>query len=86
MKLAAALSAMLAIAPGFAIAQNMPAADENAPPSVGISPDGRSAVVVPQERTTSGEPTDMKGTQSMAPSSGNTPSGEPDSGMGRGNK
>ncbi|MEJ0093881.1 MAG: hypothetical protein WDN46_10685 [Methylocella sp.] len=79
MRFALALSTtLLAIAPGFAIAQNMTPADEGAAPGVGV--------VAPQEPTTSGEPTDMKGTQSMAPSSGNAPSGEPDSGMGRGQK
>lgn len=48
---------------------------------------GRSAAdTMPGASTTSGRPSDNTGTQSMAPSSGNSPSGEPDPGMGRGNK
>ncbi|VFU10678.1 exported hypothetical protein [Methylocella tundrae] len=88
MKLGTLFAAMVAITPGVALAQSMSPPDQgsrSAPATVG--PEGRSAADSPEGPVgTSGHPSDMTGTPSMAPSSGNTPSGEPDSGMGRGDK
>jgi hypothetical protein len=90
MKLAFALSAaIVASSPGVLLAQTVTPADPRmAPPSVTVAPsEGRSAIDSPEGPVgTSGRPSDMTGTPSMAPSSGNAGSGEPDPGLGRGNK
>jgi hypothetical protein len=89
MKLILALSAVtLMLTPGIVLAQRAPLTDKEAPPpDATAAPDaGRSAASPEGPVGTSGHPSDMKGTPSMAPSSGNSPSGEPDPGLGRGNK
>lgn len=86
---------LLALAPAaFAQTGTSPKGGAGSPANAQPAPDSGN-VVVPQGRsaadpvdptTTSGRPSDGTGTQSMAPSSGNAPSGEPDPGMGRGQK